>query len=77
MNKLLEGVLAPVVTTFSPKTGELDFTGSAPTSARISPPGIHGIVVNGSTGEAALLERGGTKRADRRGARRAFLATGR
>jgi 4-hydroxy-2-oxoglutarate aldolase len=55
MNKLLEGVHAPVVTTFSPKTGEIDFAGFRGNIRAHLAAGIHGIVVNGSTGEAALL----------------------
>ena len=55
MNKLLEGIHAPVVTTFSPKNGELDFAGFRANIRAHLAAGIHGIVVNGSTGEAALL----------------------
>jgi 4-hydroxy-2-oxoglutarate aldolase len=55
MNKLLEGIHAPVIATFSPKTGELDFTGYRANIRAHLTAGIHGIVVNGSTGEAALL----------------------
>jgi 4-hydroxy-2-oxoglutarate aldolase len=55
MNKLLEGIHAPVVTTFSPKNGELDFAGFRANVRAHLAAGIHGVVVNGSTGEAALL----------------------
>ena len=55
MNKLLEGVYAPVVTTFSPQSGEIDFAGFRTNIRAHLTAGLHGIVVNGSTGEAALL----------------------
>ena len=52
----LKGVFAPVVTTFSPTTGELDLSSfSANVRAHLTA-GLHGIVVTGSTGEAALLD---------------------
>jgi len=52
----LEGVFAPVVTTFSPANGELDTAGFAANIRAHLDAGIHGIVVSGSTGEAALLD---------------------
>ncbi len=56
MNKQLDGVFAPVVTTFSRQTGALDVAGySANVRAHLDA-GMHGIVVTGSTGEAALLD---------------------
>lgn len=56
MTKTLDGVLAPVVTTFDDATGEL-----APIPFRANvrahlDAGLAGVVVAGSTGEAALLE---------------------
>jgi 4-hydroxy-2-oxoglutarate aldolase len=57
MTNLLDGILAPVVTTFSRKTGDVDvaaFTGNIRSHLDA---GLHGIVVTGSTGEAALLDR--------------------
>jgi 4-hydroxy-2-oxoglutarate aldolase len=56
MTKLLEGVFAPVVTTFSGQTGELDTAGFAANVRAHLDAGMHGIVVTGSTGEAALLD---------------------
>jgi 4-hydroxy-2-oxoglutarate aldolase len=56
MAKLLEGVFAPVVTTFSRETGELDTDGFAANVRAHLDAGMHGIVVTGSTGEAALLD---------------------
>jgi 4-hydroxy-2-oxoglutarate aldolase len=52
----LQGVFAPVVTTFSPANGELDTAGFAANIRAHLDAGIHGIVVTGSTGEAALLD---------------------
>lgn len=52
----LEGVFAPVVTIFSPTNGELDTAGFATNIRAHLDAGIHGIVVTGSTGEAALLD---------------------
>jgi 4-hydroxy-2-oxoglutarate aldolase len=56
MTKALEGVLGPVVTTFDEATGDL-----APVPFRANvrshlEAGLTGVVVSGSTGEAALLE---------------------
>ncbi|HYM24010.1 MAG TPA: dihydrodipicolinate synthase family protein, partial [Vicinamibacterales bacterium] len=56
MTMKLEGVFAPVVTTFSPANGELDTAGFAANIRAHLEAGIHGIVVTGSTGEAALLD---------------------
>lgn len=54
--KSLAGVFAPVVSTFSRDTGELDCAAfSANIRAHLAA-GMHGIVVTGSTGEAALLD---------------------
>ena len=51
----LRGILGPVVTTFG-ETGELDGpTFAANVRAHLTA-GLHGIVVTGSTGEAALLD---------------------
>ena len=54
--KTLEGVFAPVVTTFYRESGEVDCASfSANIRAHLAS-GLHGIVVAGSTGEAALLD---------------------
>lgn len=56
MTKILGGVIGPVVTTFDDATGEL---AAVPFRANIRAhldAGLTGIVVAGSTGEAALLE---------------------
>jgi 4-hydroxy-2-oxoglutarate aldolase len=56
MTKVLGGVIAPVVTTFDDATGEL---AAVPFRSNIRAhldAGLAGIVVSGSTGEAALLE---------------------
>jgi 4-hydroxy-2-oxoglutarate aldolase len=52
----LEGVFAPVVTTFYPETGELDVAAFAANVRAHLAAGLHGIVVAGSTGEAAMLD---------------------
>jgi 4-hydroxy-2-oxoglutarate aldolase len=52
----LRGVFAPVVTTFSSENGELDVTSYEANVAAHLAAGLHGIVVTGSTGEAALLD---------------------
>jgi 4-hydroxy-2-oxoglutarate aldolase len=52
----LSGVFAPVVTTFSPRDGELDIAGFESNVAAHMAAGLHGVVVTGSTGEAALLD---------------------
>jgi 4-hydroxy-2-oxoglutarate aldolase len=54
--KKLEGVLAPVVTTFYAETGELDLASFAANVRAHLAAGLHGILVAGSTGEAALLD---------------------
>lgn len=51
----LHGVLAPVVTTFAPD-GEVDAAGFASNIGAHLAAGLCGIVVTGSTGEAALLD---------------------
>lgn len=55
MNRL-KGVFAPVVTTFARKTGELDLPAFAANIREHFAAGLHGVVVTGSTGEAALLD---------------------
>jgi len=55
MTKKLEGVFAPVVTTFY-EDGELDAASFAANVRAHLNAGLHGIVVAGSTGEAALLD---------------------
>jgi len=52
----LRGVFAPVVTTFSPENGEVDVKSYEANVAAHLAAGLHGIVVTGSTGEAALLD---------------------
>jgi 4-hydroxy-2-oxoglutarate aldolase len=54
--KQLEGVFAPVVTTFYKESGELDLADFAANVRSHLAAGLHGIVVTGSTGEAALLD---------------------
>lgn len=54
--KNLEGVLAPVVTTFYRESGEVDCASFAANIRAHLAAGLHGIVVTGSTGEAALLD---------------------
>jgi len=56
MTRKLEGVFAPVVTTFSAQTGSLDSAGFTANIRAHLDAGMHGIVVTGSTGEAALLD---------------------
>ncbi len=56
MTKQLEGVFAPVVTTFYTQNGELDVASFAANVRAHLTAGLHGIVVTGSTGEAALLD---------------------
>jgi len=56
MTKQLEGVFAPVVTTFYAETGEVDVASFAANVRAHLTAGLHGIVVTGSTGEAALLD---------------------
>ena len=52
----LAGVLGPVITTFYRQTGELDLASFAANVRAHITAGLHGIVVTGSTGEAALLD---------------------
>jgi 4-hydroxy-2-oxoglutarate aldolase len=54
--KKLEGVFAPVVSTFYADGGELDVASYAANVRAHLNAGLHGIVVAGSTGEAALLD---------------------
>ena len=54
MTVQLSGVFAPVVTTFSTENGELDVASFEANVAAHLAAGLHGIVVTGSTGEAAL-----------------------
>jgi 4-hydroxy-2-oxoglutarate aldolase len=56
MSVNLRGVFAPVVTTFSSENGELDVKSFEANVAAHLAAGLHGIVVTGSTGEAALLD---------------------
>ncbi len=55
MTMKLSGIYAPVVTTFG-ADGELDLTGFASNAEWYLAHGLSGIVVAGSTGEAALLD---------------------
>ena len=52
----LHGVFAPVVTTFESATGELDVASFESNIRAHLAAGLHGVVVTGSTGEAALLD---------------------
>jgi len=52
----IEGVFAPVVTTFDADTGELDLASFTANLRAHFAGGVAGLVVNGSTGEAALLD---------------------
>src|SRR5512143_3979272 len=56
MTKQLLGVFGPVITTFYPQSGELDVASFAANIRAHLIAGLHGIVVTGSTGEAALLD---------------------
>lgn len=56
MTVQLSGVFAPVVTTFYPQSGELDVASFAANIRAHVAAGLHGVVVTGSTGEAALLD---------------------
>jgi 4-hydroxy-2-oxoglutarate aldolase len=51
----LHGVLAPVITTFHEKSEDLDVAGFTRNVHAHVTAGLHGVVVCGSTGEAALL----------------------
>jgi 4-hydroxy-2-oxoglutarate aldolase len=50
------GVFAPVVTTFYSESGDADLASFAANIRAHLAAGLHGIVVTGSTGEAALLD---------------------
>ena len=52
----LQGVLGPVVTNFLAANGELDRLAFANNIRAHLEAGLHGVVVTGSTGEAALLD---------------------
>ena len=56
MTKRLGGVLGPLVTTFYGQTGEVDVASFAANVRAHLAAGLHGVVVTGSTGEAALLD---------------------
>ena len=56
MRKQLEGVFGPVVTTFYRDGGELDLASFAANVLSHVAAGLDGVVVAGSTGEAALLD---------------------
>jgi 4-hydroxy-2-oxoglutarate aldolase len=56
MTARLAGVFGPVVSTFYPGTGELDVASFAANVRAHIAAGLHGVVVGGSTGEAALLD---------------------
>lgn len=51
----LRGVLAPVITTFHEKSEDLDVAGFTRNAHALIGAGVSGLVVCGSTGEAALL----------------------
>ena len=55
MSLKLQGVLGPVVTTFSPRTEDLDLSAFGRNVKAHLAAGMSGVVVCGSTGEAALL----------------------
>jgi 4-hydroxy-2-oxoglutarate aldolase len=52
----LRGVLAPVVTPFDARTGELDRAGFERNLRAHASAGLNGVIVAGSTGEAPLLD---------------------
>jgi dihydrodipicolinate synthase/N-acetylneuraminate lyase len=52
----LQGVFGPVVTTFDRETGDVDRDAFAANLRAHLDAGLHGVVVTGSTGEAALLD---------------------
>ena len=56
MSLTLKGVLGPVVTTFQSPSGDVDTAAFAENVRAHLDAGMHGIVVTGSTGEAALLD---------------------
>ena len=53
---MLRGVIAPVVTPFDPRTGEIDREGFGRNLRAHLAAGLHGVVVAGSNGEAPLLD---------------------
>lgn len=61
MKLSLRGVFGPVITTFDAR-GELDLDAFGANAAAHLGAGLHGLVVAGSTGEAALLEEGERQR---------------
>ncbi|HSQ28360.1 MAG TPA: dihydrodipicolinate synthase family protein [Gemmatimonadaceae bacterium] len=56
MMKPPSGVFAPVVTTFYSESGDVDLASFAANIRAHLAAGMHGVVVTGSTGEAALLD---------------------
>jgi 4-hydroxy-2-oxoglutarate aldolase len=54
----LRGVFAPVVTPFDARSGELDCAGFERNLRAHAGAGLEGVIVAGSTGEAALLDEG-------------------
>ncbi|HEY9230058.1 MAG TPA: dihydrodipicolinate synthase family protein, partial [Gemmatimonadaceae bacterium] len=54
--KSLQGIFAPVVTTFDSHGEELDLDAFAANARAHLAAGLDGVVVTGSTGEAALLD---------------------
>jgi 4-hydroxy-2-oxoglutarate aldolase len=54
--KKLQGVIAPLVTNFYAETGEIDLASFAANIRAHLAAGLHGVLVGGSTGEAALLD---------------------
>ena len=78
----LRGVYAPLVTTFDRRTGELDVASFVSNIRAHLAAGLDGVLVTGSTGEAALLdaaERGALVDAAREAVpadKRLFVGTG-
>ena len=54
--RTLGGILVPVTTPFEPATGELALPHAVHNARRLLADGVDGLVVAGTTGEAALLE---------------------
>lgn len=54
--RALGGIFAPVTTPFDPTTGEIAFVHAAQNARRLLADGLDGLVVTGTTGEAALLD---------------------
>lgn len=54
--RVLQGIFAPVTTPFDPSTGELAPLAATRNAQRLLENGLDGLVVTGTTGEAALLE---------------------